>query len=163
MLDNTRFFSSKDEASQFHNALGLMYKSEGRGDEAVREFHNAIIAKPSSYAYSNLATHYYDNKDYDQAIQYYQEALSLEPDNARMYFNMGQACLAAQRFDEALISFEKSVTFDQRVHPLAWYNLALLYIKKGEESKAKKAMEKYFKLYPQDREPRRLLPAHLKH
>jgi len=162
ILDNTRFFSSRDEASQFHNALGLMYKSEGKGDEAVREFHNALIAKSSSYAYANLATYYYENKDYDQANGYYQEAIRLEPYNARMYFNAGQAFLAAQKFDEARTSFEKATTLDSRVHPLAHYNLAILYIRKKEESKARKALETYFEMCPRDLEARRFFHALLK-
>jgi len=156
ILNNTRFFSTKDEASQFHNALGLIYKSEGRIKEAIEEYHNALIVKPSSYAYANLGTLYYERRDYDQAIGYYQEAIRLEPDNARMYFNMGQAFLAAGKSDKARISFEKSITFDQRVHPLAYYNLALLYIKLGEESKARKAMETYLKLCPNDQEAKAL-------
>jgi len=162
ILDNTRFFSSRDEASQFHNALGLMYKSEGRGDDAVREFHNALIAKPSSYAYANLATYYYENKDYDQAIGYYKEAIRLDPDNARMYFNLGQAYLVKEQFDEARISYEKATFLDSRVHPLAHYNLAILYIRNKEESKARKAMETYFKICPKDVEARRFLQELLK-
>jgi len=152
MLNDSGVSMEKDEATQYHNTLGLIYKSESRITEAITEYQKSLSIQPTSYAFANLATLYHDQKDFAQAIHFYGEAIRLEPDNARMYFNIAQSCLASGRFDDARRYFEKAVALDRRVQPLAHYNLALLYLRAGDKKKAQDAMKVYLSLRPDDRE-----------
>jgi len=156
LLDNSSLFSRKHEQAHFHNTLGLIYKTEGKVEQAVNEYHKSLIAKPSSYAYGNLASLYYDQGDLKNAINYYKRALEKEPDNARMYFNIGQAYLAAKQFQNAQESFEKANELDPAVHPLTYYNLAILYSKKGEKEKSRNAIKAYLEMKPDDEEAKKV-------
>jgi tetratricopeptide (TPR) repeat protein len=152
ILNDSGVRMEKEEATQYHNTLGLIYKSEDRITEAIAEYQKSLSIQPTAYALANLATLYHDRKDFMQAIHLYWEAIRLEPDNARMYFNLAQSCLASERFDEARRHFEKAVALDWRVQPLAHYNLALLYLRSGDKKKAQDSMKVYLSLRPDDRE-----------
>jgi hypothetical protein len=157
VLNDSFLFSGKEEAVQFHNALGLIYKSKGKIEDAEREYQASIKAKPGSYAFANLATLYYDQKDYDNATLYYEKALSLEPDNARIHFNLAQNQLAKRDFEKAREHFEKANALDPRVNPLSYFNLALIYAQKGERKKAIECMNTYLKFHPEDSKAREIL------
>ncbi len=150
-LNDSGKFTGRLEAAQFHNALGLMYQAEKRPSDAIAEYRKAITAAQSPSAYANLATLYYERNDFDRAIFYYKRAIRFDPENARVHFNLGQTYLAGGKFDAARTSFEKAVSLDARVQPLAYYNLALLYIKSGEKEKAAAAMKKYLNMQPDDK------------
>ncbi|MBN1903395.1 tetratricopeptide repeat protein [Candidatus Sumerlaeota bacterium] len=157
LLNNSFLFSGKEEAVQFHNALGLIYKSKEKIKDAEREFRESISAKPGSYALSNLATLYYDQQDHENAAIFYEKALSLEPDNARIHFNAAQNHLAKRDFDKARESFEKANALDSRVNPLSYFNLALIYARKGDKQKAKDYMKTYLSYNPKDQKARDIL------
>lgn len=157
MLNDSFLFSGKEEAVQFHNALGLVYKSKGRIEDAEKEYQASILAKPGSYAYANLATLYYDQRDHNKATLYYEKALSLEPDNARIHFNLAQNHLAKKEFDKAREQFEKANALDPKVNPVSYYNLALIYAQKGDREKAMEYMNTYLWFYPDDPKAREIL------
>jgi 4-amino-4-deoxy-L-arabinose transferase-like glycosyltransferase len=157
ILNDSFLFSGKEEAVQFHNALGLIYKTKGRIDDAEKEYQASILAKPGSYAYANLATLYYDRKNYDKATLNYEKALSLEPDNARIHFNLAQNHLAEMEFDRAREHFEKANALDPRVNPVSYFNLALIYAQKGDRKKALEHMNTYLSFHPDDPKAREIL------
>lgn len=157
VLNDSFLFSGKEETVQFHNALGLIYKSKGKIEEAEREYQASIQTKPGSYAYANLGTLFYDQKDYEKATLYYEKALSLEPDNARIHFNLAQNHLAKRNFDKAKEHFEKANALDPWVNPVSYFNLALIYAQKGNRKKAMEYMSIYLRFHPEDSKAREIL------
>lgn len=151
LMSTAHFIPEGAEASQFHNALGLIYQKDGNTEQAIESYHKAILARPSSYAFANLGTLYYEKREYKEALGFYRKALEMEPDNARMHFNLGQALLSTRDLEGAREAFEKAVSLDRRVHPLAHYNLAVLYARKGEREKALGSLENYLSMHPGDR------------
>lgn len=156
-FNNTGAQMEKEEGAQFHNALGLIYKSEGKIGEALGQYEKSLQMKRTPYAFANLANLYHDQKDYSAAEKFYAEALRLETDNARIFFNRGQSRLALGQMREAQEDFEKAVALDERIQPLAHYNLALLYIKSNEKARAIDSLKKYLKLSPDDKPAEALL------
>ena len=64
-----------------------------------------------------LITYYYAynferRRKYDRALQLYQSAIELNPDNARSYFGLGDSHLALRQNEEAIAAFEKGLRLD---------------------------------------------------
>jgi tetratricopeptide (TPR) repeat protein len=57
---------------------------------------------------------------YDEAIQCFNKAIEIEPDNADAWYNKGVALYKWKRNKEAIESFDKSLTIDPN-NADAWY------------------------------------------
>src|SRR5829696_1325587 len=60
----------------------------------------------------NTANNFYDNQKYDEAIQYYDKVLAINPSAVDALNNKGLALDHLQRYDEALQSFDKALEID---------------------------------------------------
>jgi len=80
-------------------ALGESYFMAGKADQAVAEFKNLVEVDPSARSYSFLGIAYRKRGRYDEAKQYFQEGLKLDPRNSPCLFNLG--FIAERRGDEA--------------------------------------------------------------
>jgi tetratricopeptide (TPR) repeat protein len=74
-----------------------------------------------------LANFYYDQRQWEQAVFWYQKALELDPENAdartdlgTCYFNLGQAQQALREFDKALAANPK--------HAATLYNMVVVHL-----------------------------------
>jgi len=152
ILDNSSSIPRRQSAEAFHNSLGLFYQREGRLDEAIGEFRKAMDYGESALISYNLGRAFYLKKDMEPAIQYYRKAARLEPGNARYHFHLGQSLLESGRKKEAFTEFREAVRLDPKVHPLASYNLAFLYLTQGEREKAAKFMQQYLRMEPGDKD-----------
>ncbi len=81
------------------------------------------------------------NKNYFDALDYYEAALKAQPNNAAVYNKMGICQLQLRRFKEAKKSFERSIKAD-RQHADAFNNLGVVYY---EEHNYGKAIKEYNK------------------
>ena len=154
VLDNSLVLPKRQSAEAFHNSLGVMYQAEGLLDNALREYYNALEYGEVSTIYENLGLVYLLKKDYPSAVKNYKLAVEREPDNAEICFRLGISCVYANRLDEACTYLEKSLSLDPRVDPQAYYNLAFIYLSKGEKIKAQDAMTIYLRMNPQDKKAR---------
>lgn len=152
VLDNSSVLSKRQSAEAFHNSLGVMYQAEGRLDDALREYYKALEYSKVSTIYNNLGSVYLLKKDYLSAVRNYKEAYDMDPENAKTCFQLGLSCVYAHRLDAARLYLEKSLSLDPRIDPMAYYNLAFLYLSKGEKVKAQNAMKTYLRMNPQDKE-----------
>jgi tetratricopeptide (TPR) repeat protein len=69
------------------------------------------------------------SNDYELAIQYYRQAIDLDPnhpENASVYAGMGTAHYYAGDMQEALSSFERALELDPE-HWAAWYSTGVIY------------------------------------
>ena len=60
----------------------------------------------------NTANNFYDNQKYDEAIQYYDKVLAINPSAVGALNSKGLALDHLQRYDEALQSFDKALEID---------------------------------------------------
>lgn len=72
-----------------------------------------------------LGNLYYDGQAYSQAIQYYEKAVSLQPDDADVRTDLGTAYWYIGDADKAIASFEKALTIRPN-HPGTLFNLGIV-------------------------------------
>ena len=68
-------------------------------------------------------------KEYDEAIVYVKNILTLDEQNSKAYFRLGRLYYLKGDFKNALVAYEKVMTLKERVSPELWNNMGLLYSK----------------------------------
>lgn len=103
-------------------------------------------------AFVELGNIHFDQKNYEDAINFYGKALALRPDVVNVRTDLGTALFYDNRYDEAIAQFKKSLELNP-THPQTLFNLgvALLHGKNDPQG----ALEYWEKLvasnpnYPQ--------------
>jgi tetratricopeptide (TPR) repeat protein len=72
-----------------------------------------------------LGNLYYDGQAYPQAIDYYEKAVGLQPDNADVRTDLGTAYWYTGNADKAIASFEKALTI-RPDHAATLFNLGIV-------------------------------------
>ena len=88
-------------------------------------------------------------KNYKEAIGFYKKALSFEPKNKKIYFNLGVVYLHLEEFYNAIESFQKAIALDEN-YIFAYSNLAIGYKKIKEYHKTIKCLKKALELSKSD-------------
>lgn len=84
----------------------------------------------------------YEKGDFAGAEQAYLEAIRQNPDDARLYFNLGNALAKQGKFDEAISAYErfKDMSPDPQSKALADFNIGNVY---GNQEKWDRAKEQF--------------------
>jgi eukaryotic-like serine/threonine-protein kinase len=93
-----------------HTDLGLVLKERGRFDEAEKSFREAVRLDASSRSLSNLGTVFYSQGLYENARQFFLRSLAAGPPSAIRYANLGDACAALGRTQDALDAYRNGKT-----------------------------------------------------
>ena len=98
----------------------------------------------------------YDIENYDKAIEYYNKALEIEPDDPGTMSNLGLAYVCKENYKEAILLYRKSLNIDPE-DSITWDNIGLAYEYNNEFEKAKDAYQKALDFDPSDDEIRQHL------
>jgi Flp pilus assembly protein TadD len=132
-----------------HNNLGVSLWEQGRVEEALREYREAIRLDPG-YAepHDNLGIAlYWARHEVDEAIQEYREAIRLAPQNARAHNNLGVAYRTKGLVDPALLEFREAIRLDPAL-PQAHANLGAAYVAQGRIMDAVRECQEAIRLDP---------------
>jgi tetratricopeptide (TPR) repeat protein len=156
---------SVEHATDLNN-LALVYRTQGRYDEAIEKYEEAlrigkktIGSEHSDYAarLNNLANVYQSLGRYDEAIEKYEEALRIgekTTGRAHPYYaiclnNLGLVYTSQDRYDEAIEKYEEALRIDEKTigkeHPnyaIDLNNLASVYEAQEKFDEALKLYEK---------------------
>ncbi len=92
----------------------------------VRPMLDAARANPSDPGpLVQIGNTYYDHKFYSEAIQYYQKALALKPDDINVRTDMGTAMWYTGSAKEAVAEFERSLKVDPN-HAQTLFNMGVV-------------------------------------
>jgi predicted O-linked N-acetylglucosamine transferase (SPINDLY family) len=107
--DNPRTPDSGPSAIEHNNsALGLL--SQGKLEEAIAQFRQAIRSQPAfPEAHNNLANVLFGMNRADEAVVHYQKALELTPDYAEAHNNLGSALMHLGNQEEAESHFRQAL------------------------------------------------------
>jgi cytochrome c-type biogenesis protein CcmH/NrfG len=97
-----------------------------------------------------LGNIYYDEKKFDQAIPWYEQAVKLDPKNTDVMTDLGVCYRNVGKPDEALAMFQKALSVDPGKRQ-ALFNEAVVYgFDKGDKAKARKIVQELQAKYPDD-------------
>lgn len=86
-------------------------------------------------------------KDYDQAIKYFKEAVRKDNRNAKLYNKLGLAELSQGGYEAAQANFAKAAKYDHK-YPEAWNDLGVVYYLQKNYTQAAKYFSKALALTP---------------
>jgi len=108
-----------------------------------------MSASKSSEAYYNKGILYYEQGQYDPAIECFAKAIEKNGSNAQFHYNLGLAYVKKQEYVSAINSFKKAISINPKDADV-FHNLGLAYLKKGTYSKAIQAYNNVLELKPDD-------------
>lgn len=141
-----------------YNNLGTLFINREDYNEAEKYFNTAAVKYNSSLAkrnlklidtfrsnsrnrYTNLAQKDVQRKDFDSALQYFKDALEVQPESKQTIYEIGKIFLKMKRYKEALTQFEKALKADPAFFQ-ARFELIKIYCLLGEKEEAKKMIDR---------------------
>ncbi len=114
-----------------HNNIGVALAEQGKTNEAIYHYNEAIRLKPNyADAFNNRGSLYGTLKQYRLAIEDFNKAIALKRDYAKAYYNRGTAYLHLGQYRPALENYNEAIRLKpDDVH--AYNNRAIVYLKKG--------------------------------
>ena len=145
MLDT--LVKTKPDCYEASCLLGELLSEQERFKEAANVYHEALKYRPADFElYYNLGIVYTRLSDFQMAKEMYERAAEI---NHRLYganYNLGLIAFIQKDYDTAEKYFENSLY--EELEPIAYYQLAKVYIYKGEKDKAINFLNKAIELEP---------------
>ena len=131
-----------------YNNLGRWLKSQGRLNEAVNCYHQALKIKPNhDNAYFNLGIAYDKLGRYDEAIEAYKQTIKIQPAYTEAHFNLGISYSRLNRYSDAVEAFKQAINI-KPAYSEAYCNLGVTYGKLGRYTEAIKACKQAINIRP---------------
>ncbi len=125
---------------QAYNNIGEIYSRMGKSELAISHYRKALEIAKNNRVLLNLGVEFYNRRDYNAALQYFLESLSLDEDflegnfyTAMAYFNLKDLQRAKQ--------YLRKVIMREKKHEKASYLLAYIYYEWKQYDKALKVLE----------------------
>ena len=97
------------DSPQTLEMLAVAHQNLGDLDQARESFERSIAIAPTARACSNLGTLYYQMGRFDLAIERFGQAADLQPNNAQIARNLGDAYARVGRDAEARAAYERAL------------------------------------------------------
>ncbi len=131
---------------------GVTLYRKGDYGTAAREFRISISLTPNAStspdAVKYLASSYVKLNNVDQAVKEYRDYLKLNPSSAATLVNLGNLLYAEDRYDEAIVEYEKAVKLDPGVGNR--FALGQAYLQAGKYEKARQLFLKMQTDHPRE-------------
>jgi tetratricopeptide (TPR) repeat protein len=152
--------------SGYPYALATLYFAKGDIDKAMQWVDKAIALDGKNKDYAkykvylgeqkaeklvNAAVEKQKAEDFASAVQLYQQALQLVPNNARVWTNLGSAIYATDDFNGALNAFQKAVSLDAKAESQDFYSIGLIQENFKRTPMAIEAYRKFLQYNPTDK------------
>jgi len=137
-----------DTLANSWNNLGLLAGREGRLDEAVTYFQQALRLSPDHLiALNNLGSGYRQQKRWDDARTTYERALRLSPDDAEANYGIGMVFAQENDTDRAF-DFLRRALRARPAYPEALNNLGILYLRTQRRDEAVASFKESIRVAP---------------
>ncbi|MGB6199789.1 MAG: tetratricopeptide repeat protein [Candidatus Acidiferrales bacterium] len=124
-------------------------------EAAIQDFQNALQGMKDTdtnrpIVLSRIAAAYDLEGKSDQAANYYQQAIALQPNNAGYYNNLGNALAAMGKTDDAMAAYSKSADLDPANAASAWRNAGATLYNAGKMKEAAEPFQKSLAIDPKN-------------
>jgi len=145
-----RILASYPQCALAHHNLGLDLMEQGRTEEAIAHFEDAVRRHPNYIeAQNNLGGALLRQGRMDEAILHFEEALRYHPDDADACYNLGLAMANLNRIPEAIQRFEQAARINPDLED-AYVNLGVALDLENRASDAVEQFRKAVRLRPDD-------------
>jgi Tfp pilus assembly protein PilF len=134
--------------SEAYNLKGTILFNEGKNDEAIAAFRNALqdeLYLTPEYALHNLANVYFQMNNLPLAYENAQKALECNPHYAPAWEDLSRVYVAQGKINDAIDALKHAV-LEFPGYTEAHWELALLYIQTGNTEKAKEHLVEVVRL-----------------
>ncbi len=107
--------------------MGLLSLDAGQHERALDWISSAIRQDPRPEYLASLGITLQQAKRHEEALNVFDKAVQLKPDDAALWSNLGDALMELQRKDEALLSFQHALNLDPLDWNVAYKSLFLLH------------------------------------
>ena len=115
-----------------HHNLGIALNNQGKTDEAIAHYREAIELRPSyAEAHYNLGRLLARKGQLDDAVTHYEKALEINPADAEAQNNLGVTLFGSGRVDEAIAHYQEALKI-RPDYAEASCNLASALLSKGD-------------------------------
>jgi tetratricopeptide (TPR) repeat protein len=136
----------KDAVKAFEK--GVKLSNEGRLEDAIEKFQNAIEIAPSFYqAMNNLGSAYLSKGDYEDARRQFEAVIKVQQADAAAYFNLGNVYLMTDRSDDSYRALQEGLKREP-TSPKGRFLLGTLYSRTGRYAEAEKQLSDVLQLDP---------------
>jgi len=133
--------------------LAMVYSDVGDTKNAIEMLRMVASKHPSPRTLAELATFYSKSRDYGSAVEAWQQALQMDPENTNIKHALAEDLLKADRTAEALKLYQELAAADPR-DVQNQLRLAEIYRERGDFAKAHAALSKARELDSQSLELR---------
>jgi len=142
-----------DKDTEVWNLLGVAYWILGDNKSAQDRFETALKLDPEDAVvnvnvgsfFLSMAQLTNNPPDILRSVRYFRTAVANDPTLASAHNGLGGALKLAGNNDEAILNWEKALEIDPN-YALSAYNLALVYLEKGEKTRALEYCQRYLSI-----------------
>ncbi len=146
ILYGAKYENKNKFLSEIYLYLGALYKTLGKKESAVKAFEYSLkFNELNEMAFANLGDIFLNDNNYDEAIKYFNKAISIVEDNIKksfLYNDLGLSQLKKGLIQEAVESFKKAIILNPK-NENAIYNLGIIYVRSGMEEKIKEDYKEF--------------------
>lgn len=143
-----RTASYPDTRTNSWNNLGLIAAREGKTDEAIGYFHEALRLNPEHFiALENLGNAYRQEKRWDEARAELEKAVTINPDDPEANYSLGMVFAQIDQTESAYQCLRKALQY-RPAFPEALNNLGVLYLRTGHTEEAIARFEESIRVAP---------------
>jgi len=136
------------QSATLQNLKALAYSSQNKFEPAKICIEKALKLDPENYEYLMFLGKMNDNLgELDDAIDSYQKARTVNPNDPLVHFNLGVCLYQKDLCFEAIASYTRCIELDPKDSD-AYLNLGRVYIKLDDAIKAKQVSKKAIELNP---------------
>jgi tetratricopeptide (TPR) repeat protein len=95
-----------------HRGLGMLYASQARLDDAIREYKAALAPGPNSDVETTLGNLLLEQGRTEEAAAYYQHVMRLDPNSALAHYNLAVSLHRLGRFADAIAQYQAALRID---------------------------------------------------
>jgi tetratricopeptide (TPR) repeat protein len=129
------------ESASAYRRLGNISYADGNYDDAIINYNKSLDFEDNALTHQGLGAAYIKKEKYDDAIREFRQVVSLRPDYAEGFENVGKLYFdTLRKYPDSIEWFKQAVTLKPNL-VTARYKLSLAYYFSGKQEEAMRAYE----------------------